>query len=164
MWAFLSSHSVHESSSSWLIALPASSRTRGPRTPRIGRTYAGSAVKWFNFFFWILLFLTAKYCSQSFQSVRNFLSFTYPSHSAIAATHISFEISCLLQLNIFAFSGNIYSLVLILKPLPQDTEQALHSVYSVTAHSAITTNNYSHMDFNIKYFSESLTWVKIYLW
>lgn len=63
---------------------------------------------------------------------------TYLSHSATAATHISLETNCLLHPNVLAFSGNLYSLVLILKPFPHDTEHGLHSVYSVTAHSAKT--------------------------
>lgn len=47
-------------------------------------------------------------------------------HSAIDATHISFETSCLLQLNMAAFSGILYDLVRILRPLPQVTEHEDH--------------------------------------
>lgn len=47
-------------------------------------------------------------------------------HSAIDATHISFETNCLLQLSIAAFSGILYDLVRILRPLPQVTEHEDH--------------------------------------
>lgn len=49
-------------------------------------------------------------------------------HSAIDATHISFETNCLLQLNMAAFSGILYDLVRILRPLPQVTEHDDHGV------------------------------------
>lgn len=66
--------------------------------------------------------------------------FTYLGHSAISATHISLDTSCLLQPAILAFSGNLYSLVRIFKPLPQLTEHLLQSEYSVTSHSTKKLN------------------------
>lgn len=59
------------------------------------------------------------------QFLKRYKNRTY-EHSGIDETHISFETSCLLQLNIAAFSGIRYDLVRILKPLPQVTEHDDH--------------------------------------
>lgn len=78
------------------------------------------------------------HCARNVQEILLFVTrsrCTY-EHSGIDETHISFETNCLLHLNISAFSGIRYDLVLILNPLPQVTEQLDQAVYSVVWHSA----------------------------
>jgi hypothetical protein len=60
-------------------------------------------------------------------------------HSGTSATHISFDMSCRSHPSISAFAWFKYARCRILSPLPHVTEHTLHSEYSVTPHSATST-------------------------
>jgi hypothetical protein len=60
-------------------------------------------------------------------------------HSGTSATHISFDMSCRSHPSISALAWFRYERCRILSPLPHVTEHALHSEYSVTLHSATST-------------------------